>query len=45
MNKNINTFNNWAKKNKDKSMQLNHTASVEEMFKIIKNKTNHNLNI
>ena len=39
MNKNIDTFNKWAKEDKDKSMQLNHTASVEEMFKIIHNET------
>ena len=37
MNKNIQTFNNWALNDKDIIMQKNHTKSVNQMINIIKN--------
>ena len=40
MNINIETFNNWAKLNKDKSMEKGHSSSVDRMFKILNDKTN-----
>ncbi|MBI44711.1 MAG: nodulation protein S NodS [Candidatus Marinimicrobia bacterium] len=39
MNINIETFNNWAKENKDKSMERGHASSVDQMFKILKDET------
>ena len=39
MNININTFNNWAIKNKDKAMQEGHIDAVNEMFNLIRAKT------
>ena len=39
MNININTFNNWAIKNKDVDMQNGHINAVNAMFDLIKNKT------
>jgi len=40
MNINIETFNNWAKLNKDQSMEKGHSHSVNKMFEILKEKTN-----
>ena len=40
MNQNITTFNEWAKLDKDKLMQNGHSLAVNEMFNLIKNKSN-----
>ena len=40
MNLNINTFNLWAKDDKDINMQRGHTPAVKEMFKLINGSTN-----
>jgi len=42
MNININTFNEWAKLGKDKSMAKNHESSVDRMFEIINEKSKFN---
>ena len=36
---NINTFNAWALKNKDKGMEIGHTPSVNRMFDLIEKNT------
>ena len=36
---NINIFNEWAQKGKDKGMEKGHAASVNEMLEIIKKKS------
>ena len=40
MNINIETFNNWAKSNKDESMEKGHSSSVNKMFNILQTETN-----
>ena len=37
---NINIFNEWAQKGKDKGMEKGHAASVNEMLEIIKKRSN-----
>ena len=39
MNININTFNDWASKDKDIKMQAGHLEAVNRMFELIDNKT------
>lgn len=39
MNINIETFNNWAALDKDKSMEKGHYSSVDKMFRILKKET------
>ena len=36
---NINTFNAWALKDKDKGMEIGHTPSVNMMFDLIEKNT------